>query len=73
VLRHGLNPPATVRGRYITQFKRKEPVGTVRGRYVRQIQGKQEEARKPVRRGAGTAVPCPYMGGLIVGRLVTTF
>jgi len=26
-----------------------------------------------VRRGAGTAVPCPYMGGLIVGRLVRRF
>ena len=42
-------------------------------RRVRQIQAKQEEARKPVRRGAGTAVPCPYMGGLIVGPLVRTF
>ena len=36
-------------------------------------QAKQEEARKPVRRGAGRAVPCPYMGRLIVGRLVRTF
>jgi len=34
---------------------------------------RSEEVKKPVRRGADTAVPCPYMGGLIVGRLVRTF
>jgi len=53
-------------GRYKGEFKSGRMNAEVKKR-------RSEEVKKPVRRGADTAVPCPYMGGLIVGRLVRTF